>query len=144
MSIIREKINEDLKTSMKARDQHKVTTLRGILAAVKQIEVDTRTTVDDNKLIQVIQKEIKMRRDALEFAHQQSRTDLIEQNKYEIDLIQSYLGTQLSESDLQNIIKDLVASGMNSIGQIMGSLNSNYKGQFEGKIASEIIKNSLG
>ncbi len=143
MSSLKETISADLKTAMKARDQVKVTNLRGLLAAIKQVEVDTRTEVDDAKVIQIIQKEIKMRRDALEFAIAQSREDLIAQNTLEIEIIQSYLGKQLSNEELTVIIKEIVAGGSNNIGQIMGALNSKYKGQFEGKVASQIIKDCM-
>ena len=143
MSNLKELINTDLKTAMKSRDQVKVTNLRGLLAAIKQVEIDTRLEVDDSKVIQIIQKEIKMRRDALEFAVAQSRDDLIAQNENEIAIIQTYLGKQLSSEELENIIKEIVSGGSNNIGQIMGTLNSKYKGQFEGKVASQIIKDCL-
>jgi uncharacterized protein YqeY len=144
MSELKQKINDDLKTAMKAREQHKVTNIRGILAAIKQVEVDTRETVDDAKIIQLIQKEIKMRRDAIGFAKEQSRQDLVDQNEMELNLLQEYLGKQLSEDELTVIVKKLFEDGMTNIGQIMGQLNQNYKGQFEGKVASLIIKNVLG
>lgn len=144
MSELKSKINEDVKNAMKARNQHTVTTLRGLLAAVKQVEVDTRTEVDDAKLIQIIQKEIKMRRDALSFAKEQNRSDLVEQNESEVALLQNYLGKQLTEDELKSIITTLISEGNDNIGKIMGGLNSKYKGQFEGKVASEVIKACLG
>jgi uncharacterized protein YqeY len=143
MSNCREKIQSDLKDAMKARKQDTVTVLRGLMAAVKQFEVDTRTDADDEKIISIIQKEIKMRRDALQFAKDQNREDLISQNESEITLLQSYLGQQMSEEELTTVIKELIDSGITSIGPLMGALNKNHKGTFEGKVASDIAKRIL-
>lgn len=144
MSEIKLKLQSDIKDAMKARDQITLTLLRGLMAAIKQFEVDTRTEVDDEKVIAIIQKEIKMRRDALQFAVEQKREELIAQNENEISKLQNYLGAQLSDSELETIIKDLIASGTTSMGAIMGSLNKSHKGSFEGKKASEIAKSLLG
>jgi uncharacterized protein len=144
MSELKNRIQTDLKESMKARNQEVVTSLRGLMAAIKQYEVDTRKDADDPVIISILQKEIKMRRDALQFAIEQKRDDLISQNETEIKLLQEYLGKQLSEEELTEIIRQLISSGMNAIGPVMGALNKNHKGAFEGKKASEIIKNMLG
>jgi uncharacterized protein len=143
MSNCREKIQSDLKDAMKARKQDTVTVLRGLMAAIKQFEIDTRTDANDEKVISIIQKEIKMRRDALQFAKDQSREDLISQNESEIALLQSYLGQQMTEEELTVVMKELINSGITSIGPLMGALNKNYKGTFEGKVASDIAKKIL-
>lgn len=143
MSELKQKIQSRIKEAMKAREQDTVTTLRGLSAAIKQYEVDSREDVDDERVIGIVQKEVKKLRDALEFAEQQKREDLIAKNKQEIALLQEFLGAQLSEDDLRNVIQELIASGSDSIGAIMGQLNKEYKGQFEGKIASQIVKELL-
>jgi len=143
MSETREKINSDLKVAMKARDQATVTNLRGLTAAIKQVEVDTRTEPNEEKVISIIQKEIKMRRDALGFAVDQNRPELIAQNEFEIALLQKYLGEQLSEAELTGLIKEAIAGGANNLGAIMGTLNKSHKGKFEGKVASELAKTLL-
>jgi len=144
MSETKNRIQSDLKEAMKARDQHKVTNLRGLMAAVKQYEVDTRNEANEEKVIDIIQKEIKMRRDALQFATEQKRDDLIAQNESELALLQSYLGEQLNDDELRALIQAMIDQGTKAIGQIMGSLNKDYKGKFEGKKASEIAKSLLG
>ena len=144
MSEIKAKLQDDIKTAMKARDQEKLTTLRGLSSAIKQVEVDTRKEADEAAIVAIFQKEIKKRRDALQFAEQAKRDDLIEQNKSELALIQSYLGEQLSEEQLRTIISGLISSGADNLGKIMGELNKQHKGKFEGKVASELAKNLLG
>jgi len=138
------KITADIKTAMKARNKELITNLRGLMAEIQKIEIDKKTELTDEQIISIIQKEIKKRRDALEFAEKASREDLIAQNKSEIVLLQAYLGEQLSEEELKAIITKLVDEGADHIGKIMGFLNQNYKGKFEGKIASTITKELLG
>lgn len=144
MSAIKAKLMEDIKTAMKAREQTRLTILRGLSSAIKQVEVDTRTEVDDPGVLSIFQKELKKRKDALQFAKDAGREDLIGQNVSEIELIQSYMGEQLSDEKLREIIAGFIAGGADSLGKIMGELNKQYKGKFDGKVASEFAKASLG
>lgn len=144
MSEIKTKLLENIKEAMKAKEAEKLLTLRTLSSEIKRIEVDTRKDLSDADIIQIFQKEIKKRRDSLEFAKTAQRTDIIESTEKEIQLIQSYLGEQLSEDKLKAIISELIASGANNIGKIMGELNQKHKGKFEGKAASEIAKGLLG
>ncbi|MCC6932279.1 MAG: GatB/YqeY domain-containing protein [Deltaproteobacteria bacterium] len=137
------KIQEDIKTAMKARDQKKLDTLRMIMSEIKRVEVDTRKEVDEAGVITILQKEIKKRKDALDFAKQAQRADLVEQNEYEIALAQSYLGEQFGADELKDLIKEIVAQGNDNIGKIMGALNKDYKGKFDGRMASDIAKEIL-
>lgn len=141
---LKERILEDIKVTMKARNQELLTILRGLHAVIKQVEVDTRKDVSDEEVISLIQKEVKKRRDALEFAKQAQRAELIAQNENEIKVLQGYLGEQLDEAKLREMIQTLISSGNDNIGKIMGALNKDHKGKFEGKIASEIAKQLLG
>lgn len=143
MESIKSKIQEDCKTAMKARDQEKVVTLRGLIAEIKKVEIDTRKELDPEGVINVLQKEIKKRRDALQFAEQAKREDLINQNNNELALIQGYLGEQYSEEKLRELIKGLIAGGADSVGKIMGVLNKDHKGKFEGRVASDLAKSLL-
>jgi uncharacterized protein YqeY len=138
------KLQEDIKTAMKARDSKKLETLRSLMASIKQVEIDTRKEMSDADVSVIFQKEIKKRRDALQFAEQANREDLVEQNKYEIALVQSYMGEQLSEDKLREIIQNLISAGNDNIAKIMGALNKDYRGKFEGQLANKIIKEILG
>ncbi len=144
MSEIKTKLLEDIKEAMKARNQEKLLTLRTISSEIKRLEVDTRKELTDADIIQIFQKEIKKRRDAIEFAKTAQRQDIVDSNQSEINLIQAYLGEQISEEKLKSLISELIASGANNIGKIMGELNQKYKGKFEGKVASDIAKTLLG
>lgn len=144
MSEIKAKLQNDIKETMKARDQNKLTILRGLSSAIKQVEVDTRTELDDAAVMTIFQKEIKKRKDALQFAKDAGRAELIEQNEAEIKLIQSYLGEQLAGTELRALIQKIVDDGAKAIGQVMGELNKGHKGKFDGREASEIVKELLG
>ncbi len=144
MSEIKSKLLEDIKSAMKAREQEKLLTLRSLSAELKKAEVDTRKDLTDADVVAIIQREIKKRRDSLEFAKTANRDDLIKADETEIKIYLSYLGEQLDESKLKELISKMIADGHNNIGKIMSELNQQYKGKFEGKIASEIAKSLLG
>ena len=143
MSTIKAKVQEEIKQAMKAREQHRLDTLRGLLSEIKRVEIDTRTDVNDEQVVGILQKEVKKRRDALDFAKNAGRAELVEQNQQEVTWIQAFLGEQMSEDALKKLIQDLVAAGADNLGKIMGELNKAHKGKFEGKMASEIAKSVL-
>ncbi len=144
MSEIKAKLDSDIKSAMKAREKEKLVTLRGISAALKQVEVDSRKELTDDDVLSIINKEIKKRRDSLSFAKEAGRDDLVEQNEAEIKLIQGYVGEEITEDKLRALIQELVDGGAGNIGDVMGGLNQKYKGRFEGKVASALAKEILG
>ena len=140
---MKDKIFSDIKDAMRSKEKVKLLVLRGLMACIKQIEVDTREDVTDAQVVEIIQKEIKKRRDSIMHAEKADRTDIIDENTAEIAILQPYLGEQLSEEELKELITDLISNGSNNIGAIMGALNKDHKGKFEGKIASGLIKSLL-
>ncbi len=141
---MKEKLQDQIKTAMKEKDQHRLVTLRGLMSEIKRVEIDTREELTEEGCINIVQKEIKKRRDTIKFAEDGGRQDLVEQNNKEIALLQGFLGEQLSEEKLRELIKGLIAGGADNLGKIMGGLNKEHKGKFEGKTASEIAKQMLG
>lgn len=144
MSTVKAKVQEDIKEAMKARDQHRLETLRGLLSELKKVEIDTRADLTDEQAMQVLQREIKKLRDAIDFAKNAGRDEMIEKNTAEVAIVQKYLPEQLSAEELKSLIGSLVAGGADSMGKIMGELNKTHKGKFEGKMASELAKGLLG
>lgn len=141
---MKEQLQEDIKTAMKAREQKKLSVLRGLMSEFKNYEINNKKDLTDELCVSIVQKEVKKRRDAIEFAEKAERPELIAEAKEEIELLQVYLGAQLSEEELRNIISGLIAEGANNIGAVMGKLNQAHKGSFEGKVASSIVKELLG
>ena len=133
-----------MKEAMKNKDQTVVLTLRGVIAEVKKQEIDTKTTMNEEQVLGVIQKEIKKRRDTLKFAQDAGRQDMVEQTNLEIAILSKYLGEQISEEKLKEMIAGLIKGGADNVGKIMGALNKDHKGKFDGRLASEIAKQCLG
>ena len=125
-SELKEKIREDLKTSMKARDQRRTDVIRGVISEVKRAEIDSQKELSDEQVIQIVRKEIKKRRDAIEFAQKASRLELVAQNEEEIKILEPYLGDQVSEVQLKELIQAAISNGADNIGKIMGVLNKDH------------------
>src|SRR5215208_887370 len=106
---IKTQLNESMKDAMKSRDEVRKRTVRMALAAVKQAEVDKRTELDDSAVMNLIQKEIKNRREALEEARKANRADLIEANEAEINVLQAFLPRAMSAEELRPLVQAAIA-----------------------------------
>ena len=146
MSIL-EKLKSDLKEAMKAKDVEKRDTIRMIMSAVKQIEVDERREVTDEDMIKILQKAIKQREDAINFAKESNRDDLIEKNQNEINILEKYLPKQLSDEELEtevkSIIEEVSATSMKDMGKVMGVATKKLAGKADGKRINQIVKKIL-
>ncbi len=140
---MKEQLQEDIKMAMKGGDKERLIVLRGLMSEIKKKEIDSKSELNEEQCIAVVQKEIKARRDAIEFAEKAGREEMVAKQNQEIEYLQAYLGEQLSEDKLRELISAMVDSGVDNIGKIMGALNKDYKGQFEGKQASTIAKELL-
>ncbi len=144
---LREQLNEDIKTAMKAREAEKLGALRLLLAGVKQREVDERITLDDAGVIAVIEKMIKQRKDSISQYEKAARQDLAEKEKFEISILQAYLPQQLSQAEVDAIIADAVAStGAKSaadMGKVMGVVKPRLAGKADMGKVSSLVKAKL-
>ena len=145
---LRERINDDIKNAMKAREQDRLGALRLLLAAVKQREVDERVTLDDAGVIAVVEKMIKQRKDSIAQYEKAQRTDLADREKYEISVIEGYLPQQLSAAEIDAIIAEAVAStGAKSaadMGKVMGVVKPKLAGRADMGKVSAAVKAKLG
>ena len=144
---IKDRVNHDIKEAMRARDQKKLTALRLISAAVKQIEVDERIEVDEARMLVILDKLAKQRTESLTIFTAQGRGDLAEQEQFELDLIRNYLPTPLSENEISHLIDDAFAatgaSKMSDMGKVMAILKSQLQGRADMNTVSGIIKARL-
>ncbi len=136
------KLQEDLHTAMKAREQEKVLVLRGLITAIKNLKVEKMVPeLEPADITAIVRKELNKRSETIEFAKQANRSDLVQSNEAEKRLLEVYLPQQLSEEALTDIIKELAAElGGTQIGPIMAKLRERHAGQFDGKLASAIVK----
>jgi uncharacterized protein YqeY len=144
---LREQLNEDIKTAMKAREQGKLDALRLLLSAVKQREVDERITLDDAAVLGVIDKMLKQRKDSIAQFDKAGRQDLIDKEKFEISVLEAYLPQQLSAAEIDAIIADAVAStgakGAADMGKVMGLVKPKLAGRADMGKVSGLVKAKL-
>ena len=148
LSTLKGQIQEDVKSAMRARDQKRLTALRLITAAIKQVEVDQRIDMDDTAVLAVLDKMVKQRRDSLEQYQAAGRDDLAAQEKFELELISSYLPEALSKDELTALIKQAVAdtgaSSIRDMGNVMNKLRAHVQGRADMKAVSNAVKEHLG
>lgn len=144
---LKELIQENMKQAMKAKDQKLLGVIRLILAAIKQVEVDTRLQLDNAAILAILDKMLKQRRDSKEQFEKANRMDLVEQEAFEIGVIESYLPAQLSAAELQHIIQATIeetgASGAKDMGKVMNAIKPKVQGRTDMRQVSELIKSAL-
>lgn len=144
---IKETLAQDLKLSMKEKDLIRKNTVQSIRAAILQVEKDNLTELDDDAIIDVIAKELKKRKDVLPDYEKSGREELITQLNREIEIVMGYLPSQLSEDELDEIVKSAVentgASTMKDMGKIMAEVMPKIKGRADGKLVNALAKKYL-
>ena len=145
---LREQLNEDIKTAMKAREPDRLGALRLMLSAVKQREVDERITLDDAGVIAVVEKMIKQRRESIAQYEKAARQDLADREKAEIAVIEAYLPKQLSQAEVETAVADAIAAtGAKSaadMGKVMGVLKPKLAGKADMGKVSATVRSKLG
>ena len=144
---LKEQITEDMKSAMRAKEAKRLGTIRLLLAAIKQREVDERITVDDAGIIAIIEKLIKQRKDSIEQFQKAGRTDLVDQESKELGILQAYMPAQLSEAEvqaaIQKTISSLGATGPQDMGKVIGALKAQLAGKADMGMVSGLVKAAL-
>ena len=141
---LKERLNDDLKNAMRSGDAARRDTLRHVLAAVKQVEVDTRKELSDADVEQVLTREAKRRRESIEGFEKGGRADLVSKEQSELRLIESYLPQQMSRTEIEALARRAIAeSGAQSaaqIGAVMQRLMPQVKGKADGKLVNQVVR----
>ena len=144
---LRERINEDMKAAMRAKDAPRLSAIRLLQAAIKQKEVDERITVDDTGVLGIVEKLIKQRKDSIEQFGKAGRTDLVAKEKAELDLLSMYLPQQMSEPELLAAVDAAIVeagvAGPQAIGKVMALLKPRIAGRADMSQASALVKQRL-
>lgn len=145
---LEERITKDLKAAMKAKDQTALRGIRAIKAAILLAKTDgSGKALNDDAEIKLLQKLVKQRKDSLDIYEKQGREDLAKTEREEIQVIEKYLPEQLSEEELQGILKDIIqtvgATSMRDMGKVMGMASKKLAGRADGKTISGIVKKLL-
>lgn len=143
MSQLKQRLTDDMKSAMRAKEKDRLMTIRTLLAAVKQQEVDTREDVDDAAILAILDKQSKQRRESISQFTQAGRDDLVAQEELELSFIQEYLPEPLTDEEIQSFIKEAIqsteASSMKDMGKVMAYLKPKMQGRADmGKISGQI------
>jgi len=144
---LRQRIESDMKTAMRAKDKERLGTIRLILAAIKQREIDERITLGDTDILAVLDKMIKQRRDSITQFEQAGRQELADKEAAEVAVIQEYLPTALSDNEVDDLIAEAMAacgaSSPQDIGKIMALLKPKLQGRADMGLVSRKVKEKL-
>ena len=146
MSLV-EQLKQDMITAMKEKDKERLTVIRMVKAALDKERIDSKKEINDDLLIDVVNKQIKMRNDSIEEFSKANRTDLVDSVKKEVEVLMKYLPEQLELSEVEEIITSAIesveASSMKDMGSVMKEITPKLKGRTDMKKVSEIIRSKL-
>ena len=145
---LKEQLMSDFKDAMKAKDEVRKNTISFARAAVKQYEIDNRKELDDEGIVAILAKQVKMRKDALSDFEKAGRMDLADAYKQEIEVLQKYLPAQLSADEIRDIVKAAAAElgiegGKQNMGKLMGAVMGKVKGVADGNDVRKVIEEFL-
>lgn len=144
---LQDRLADDLKRAMKARDAFRVSVVRMVRTAVKNAEIEKRRPLTDDEIIGVLQRERKLRRESLQAAQQAGRTDLAAEAQRELAILEEYLPEELSDEELrrmaQEAIQEVGASGKSDMGKVMAVLMPKVRGRADGGRVSEWVRQLL-
>ena len=144
---LKDRVTEDMKTAMRAKDADRLLTIRMLLAACKQREVDERIVLDDAAVVGIVDKLIKQRKDSIAAFQQAGRTDLVDKEAAEMRVLEAYLPQRLSAAEVQTAINALVielgAAGPGDMGKVMGAAKAKFAGSADMGLVSAAVKAAL-
>jgi uncharacterized protein len=144
---LKDRITEDMKTAMRAKDAPRLSTIRMLLAACKQREVDERIVLDDAAVVGIVDKLIKQRKDSIAAFQLAARADLVDKETAEVGVLEAYLPQRLSAAEIQAavaaIVGELGATGPGDMGRVMAAVKTRLSGQAEMGLVSAAVKAAL-
>ena len=144
---LKTQLTEDMKTAMRAKDQVSLSTIRLINAAIKQFEVDERTEADDAKVISILTKMVKQRKDSAKIYAEAGRQDLADKENAEIEILNRYLPQMMSAEEIKTVVEAVIietgASGMADMGKVMGVLKTRLAGKADMGGVNKVLKAAL-
>jgi len=148
MGLLKDRIKDDMKAAMRAKDKDRLKVIRMIQAAIKQIEVDERVELDDERIVVVLDKMLKQRRESIKQFNEAGRNDLSEIEEAELLVIQDFLPKALTPEEIEDMVakavSDSAAESIKDMGKVMGILRSQMLGRADMSVVSSVIKAKLG
>jgi len=144
---IKERLTQEMKSAMKAKQKDRLLVIRTMLAAVKQKEVDERVEVDDEMLLVILDKQLKQRRESAKIYREAGRDELLKNEEFEMSIIQEFLPEAMSDDEINNLIEQAIAKtsaqSMKDMGKVMGILKPQVQGKADMSQISQLIKSRL-
>ncbi|WP_088188537.1 GatB/YqeY domain-containing protein [Desulfosporosinus sp. FKA] len=147
---LKDRLVEDMKVAMKAKEEGKVrlSVIRMVRAAIKNAEIEKHIEFNDDQVIEVLARELKLRRDALEVFGKADRPEKVNALEEEIAILKEYLPQQLSEGEIRQLVQETIAAvgaqNPKDLGKVMGALSPKTKGRADGKVVNLIVREMLG
>ncbi len=142
-----EQIQDQIKQSLKDGDRLRLSTLRMLMAAIQQKEIDTRTNLTDSECLSIVEKQVQLRLEAAEQYQQGERQELFDKEMAEAEILRTYLPEKLDAEAVREIISEIInetgAESLKDMGAVMGKLKQQADGKIDMKLASDIVKESL-
>lgn len=147
MTDTRDALQAALKTAMKEKNAQERTVIRSLTAAIKQVEIDTQTTLDEAGVVDVINKDAKKRRDAIDEMRGAGRDDLADSEQTELEIVMRFLPKQMTREEIEAVVSETIAevgaTNPKEMGKVMGALMPKVKGKADGKLVNEVVREQL-
>ncbi len=142
-----EKLQQDMKLALKNKEKEKLSTIRMVRAAIKRVEIDNKAPLSDDQVLEVILREVKQRKDAIQEYEKAGRQDLLEKEKAELEVLEAYLPKQFTEEELQDLIQETIqqlgVTSKKEIGKVMKAVIPKVKGKADGKVVNQMVQKLL-
>ena len=144
---IKERLEDDIRTAMRSRDQQRLDALRFLKSAINRVEIDRRVTLDDDGVTEVVVRQVKDRRDSIRMFEDANRTDLVEKESADLAVLEEYMPPQLDEKELATLIEDTIrqvgAETIRDRGKVMGRLMPQVQGKADGQQVNALVTRIL-
>ena len=144
---IRERLEDDIRTAMRSRNQQRLDALRFLKSAINRVEIDRRVTLDDDGVTEVVVRQVKDRRDSIRMFEEANRTDLVEKESADLAILEEYMPPQLGEEELAALIEETIrqvgAESIRDRGKVMGRLMPQVQGKADGQQVNAIVSRIL-
>ena len=144
---LKERLKEDMKEALKAKDKVKLSTIRMINSLIKNAEIEKRGELTDEEIVQLLMKYAKQRRESIEMYEKGGRQDLVEKEKAELTVVESYLPKQMTKEEIREIVKEAIeetgASSLKDIGKVMKVVMPKVRGRADGSLVNKIVRDLL-
>jgi uncharacterized protein YqeY len=144
---LRERLNEELKASMKSKDELKLSVIRMVRSSIKNREIEKQHELDDREIIEIISTLCKQRRESIRLFKEANRQDLVDKEEKELALLLEFLPQQLTREELEDLVRKTIAEcgaqGPKDMGRVMKALQPGVAGRADGKLVSDVVKEQL-